>query len=114
MVFDQGVLHRPVGGADVTAEQAKHLAEVARRPNIVAQVIPVSVGAHEGLRGSFVLMDFADAPSIAWQDGALHGLPVEDADGLAALAAIWDTLDSEALPRSASVELIEEVGQTWS
>jgi transcriptional regulator with XRE-family HTH domain len=78
------------------------------------EVIPASVGAHEGLRGSFSVADFPDAPSVAWQDGALHGQPVEDDNGMAALAAIWDTLKSEALPRSASLELMQEVGKKWT
>ena len=114
VVIDEGVLHRPVGGAEVMCEQVKHLAEAARRPNVVVQVIPASVGAHEGLRGPFSIADFADARSVAWQDGALYGQPVEDAAGLAAMTAIWDTLKSEALPRSASLGLMQEVGQKWT
>jgi hypothetical protein len=39
---------------------------------------------------------------------------VEDAAGLAAMTAIWDTLKSEALPRSASLGLMQEVGQKWT
>jgi transcriptional regulator with XRE-family HTH domain len=114
VVIDEGVLHRLVGGAEVMLEQTEHLTEAARRPNIVVQVIPASVGAHEGLRGSFSVADFADAPSVAWQDGALHGQPVEDDNGMAAIAVIWDTLKSEALPRSASLELMQEVGKKWT
>lgn len=49
VVIDEGVLHRLVAGAEVMLEQTEHLTEAARRPNIVVQVIPASVGAHEGL-----------------------------------------------------------------
>jgi transcriptional regulator with XRE-family HTH domain len=65
VVIDEGVLRRPVGGAEVMREQFKHLTCAAQRPNIVVQVIPASVGAHEGLRGPFMIADFADAPSVA-------------------------------------------------
>jgi transcriptional regulator with XRE-family HTH domain len=114
VVIDEGVLHRPVGGADVMREQIKHLTCAARRPNVVVQVIPASVGAHEGLRGPFMVADFADAPSVAWQDGAVRGQPVEDAEGMVAMTAAWDTLKAEALSRSASAMLMKEVGQSWT
>ncbi len=74
VVIDETALHRPVGGRHVMREQLNHLTEMARRPNIVVQVIPASVGVHEGLRGAgFVIADFADAPSVAYQDTALRG-----------------------------------------
>jgi len=114
VVIDEGLLHRPVGGPQVMGEQVRHLAAAARQPNIVVQVISADVGAHEGLRGSFVLMDFASAAPAAWQDGAVRGQAVDDADGLAALTVTWDTLKSEALSRPASLKLIEEVGSTWT
>ena len=44
----------------------------------------------------------------------MQGQPVEDAGGMAAVVATWDTLKSEALSRSASLELMEEVGKTWT
>jgi transcriptional regulator with XRE-family HTH domain len=114
VVIDEGVLHRPVGGADVMREQVKHLTEAAQRPNIVVQVIAASVGAHEGLRGPFIIADFADSVSVAWQDGAVRGQAVEDADDMAAATVTWDTLKSAALPRPASLELMQEVGKRWT
>jgi transcriptional regulator with XRE-family HTH domain len=114
VVIDEAVLRRPVGGPEVMAEQVMHLAEAARRPGIVVQVIPAAVGAHEGLRGSFVLMDFAGAQGTAWQDGAVRGQAIADADGIVAMTVMWDTLKSEALSRSVSLKLIEEAGKTWT
>src|SRR5207248_790644 len=53
VVIDEGVLRRPVGGADVMGAQVEYLTEMASRPSVVIQVIPCAVGAHEGLTGSF-------------------------------------------------------------
>ena len=114
VVLDEGVLRRPVGGPPVMAGQLKQLADMARRPNIVIQAIPVSAGAHEGLRGPFMIADFEDAPSVAWQDAAVFGQLVDDVSGIASLMAMWDTLKSEALPRSASVALMEDAAKTWT
>jgi hypothetical protein len=38
----------------------------------------------------------------------------EDTDDIAAVTVMWDTLKSEALSRSASLELVEEVAKTWT
>ena len=114
VLIDEAVLRRPVGGAQVMAEQLDLLASTARRPNIVIQVIPLAAGAHEGMRGgAFVLADFEDDPSLGYQDTAVSGQIVEDANQVQALTVTWDTLRLEAMPRSASLELVEEVAQTW-
>src|SRR6201996_624493 len=114
VLLDEAALRRPVGGVDVAAEQLTALAAAARRPHIVLQVIPLAAGAHEGMRGGpFVLADFADRPSLGYQDTAVTGQIVEDAKQVEALIVTWDTLRLEALPRSASLDLVEEVAQTW-
>jgi transcriptional regulator with XRE-family HTH domain len=114
VLLDEAVLRRPVGGPDVMADQLGYLATAARRPHIALQVIPMAAGAHEGMRGgAFVLADFADSPCLGYQDTAVAGQIVEDANQVEALAITWDTLRLEALPRSASLQLVEEVAETW-
>lgn len=113
--LDEGVLHRPVGGPHVMREQLNRLAEAATLPNVVIQVVPAGTGAHEGLRGgAFVIADFADHPSVAYQDTAVQGQIIDSADDVASLVVLLDTIKSVALPRAASLELIEEVAKTWT
>jgi transcriptional regulator with XRE-family HTH domain len=113
-LIDEAALRRPVGGPEIMAGQMAFLATAARRPHIVLQIIPLSAGAHEGMRGGpFVLADFAESPSLGYQDTALTGQIVEDLNQVEALATTWDTLRLEALPRSASLDLVEEVARTW-
>jgi transcriptional regulator with XRE-family HTH domain len=114
VIMDEGVLRRPVGGTWVMKDQLRRLAEAARRPSIVLQVIPLSVGAHQGMSGNFVIAEFDTARPIAYQDTAARGQIIEDADDIEAITVMWDTLKSEALPRSASLELVEEVAKTWT
>jgi hypothetical protein len=114
-IVDEGVLRRPVGGRGTMAGQVLHLAGMSQRPNVVVQVIPAGAGAHEGLRGgAFMIADFGDAPSAAYQDTAARGQIIEYSDDLISLTVLWETLKAEALPRSASLELIQEVAQTWT
>ena len=96
-------------------EQLTHLAAMARRPHIVVQAIPLAAGPHQGLNGgAFVIADFEDAATIAYQDTAVSGQIIEDASEANALAHTWDTLRLEALPRAASLSLIEETARQWT
>ena len=114
VLLDEAVLRRPVGGPQVMANQLEFLAAAGKRPYIVLQILPLSAGAHEGMRGgAFVLADFDASPTLGYQDTAVAGQIVEDQSQVEALATTWDTLRVEALPRSASLELVKEVAETW-
>ena len=115
-VIDEAVLRRPVGGADVMAGQIKHLLHMARRPTIVVRVILATVGVHDGLAGTgFVIADSDDgSPTAAYQDTAIRGQVTDDATDIASLTATWERVTAEALPRSTSLALIEEIGRTWT
>lgn len=90
-------------------------AMVGARPDIVVQVVPLDVGAHQGLNGgAFVIADLPDAASVAYQDTALAGQILESADDIESLMLTWDTLRSEALPRNASMALIERAQEIWT
>jgi hypothetical protein len=114
-ILDEGALRRPVGNPGVMRGQVTHLAGMARQPHVVIQVIPLAAGAHQGLNGgAFVIADFEDAATIAYQDTAVSGQIIEDASEADALAHTWDTLRLEALPRTASLRLIEETAGQWT
>jgi transcriptional regulator with XRE-family HTH domain len=44
VVMDEAALQREIGGAKVMSEQLWHLAEMAERPNIVVEVVPLATG----------------------------------------------------------------------
>jgi transcriptional regulator with XRE-family HTH domain len=116
VVMDEAVLHRRIGGPHVMREQINNLTVAARRPNIVIQVIPAAVGVHDGFPAAagFVIADFAHAPRVAYQDTAVRGQIIEDANDIAVLMSIWDRLRAETLSRSASLKLMEEVAKSWT
>jgi transcriptional regulator with XRE-family HTH domain len=115
VILDEGVLTRPVGGPEVIRGQLAHLANAARRPHIVVQVVPLAAGGHQGLNGgAFVIAEFDDAATIAYQDTAVSGQIIEDASEAGALAHTWDTLRLEALPRATSLRMIEETARQWT
>lgn len=69
-LLDEAVLSRSIGGRDVMATQLNHLLDVARRPNLTIQIIPLALGAHAGLRGSFVYLQFNEEgdPDVVYME----------------------------------------------
>jgi transcriptional regulator with XRE-family HTH domain len=57
-IMDEAALRRQVGGADVMRGQLAAITAAAGEPHITVQVIPFSAGAHAGMQGSFLLLDF--------------------------------------------------------
>jgi hypothetical protein len=89
---------------------------MARRRNIVIQVIPLEVGAHQGLNGgSFEVAAFDDSPDMAYQDAAVSGQIVEDQDAVKELGRTWDALQRVTLPVGMSLRKIEEtITELWT
>jgi transcriptional regulator with XRE-family HTH domain len=114
ILLDEGVLRRPVGGREIMRQQIEHLSEMMERPSVVIQIIAAEVGAHDGVNGSFVIADFADAPSVVYLETALTGWLVERRDQVETVRAIYDGLRSEALPRAASAQLVKEAAKLWT
>jgi len=67
-IIDEAALRRLVGRGDVMRGQARHLLEARSQPNVTIQVITYSAGAHPGMDGSFVILEFPDPddPSIGF------------------------------------------------
>jgi len=60
VVLDEAVLSRPVGGDAVMRDQLAKLIETARLPNVSLQILPFAAGAHAGMDGSFVILEFEE------------------------------------------------------
>jgi transcriptional regulator with XRE-family HTH domain len=115
VIIDEMVIRRPVGGRHVMLEQTNRLIEAAGEPSVRIEVVPASVGAHEGLySGAFILADFEDTPGIGYVDRTVGGRPLRDRKDVAELDLTWNTLRGEALPRGASLALLEEAAKSWS
>src|ERR1022692_365913 len=70
VIVDEAALRRQVGGQDVMQAQLGHLVQAADLPHVTFQIIPLDVGAHAGMPGSFVFMQFAEAaiPDVIYLD----------------------------------------------
>ena len=50
-----------MGGTSILRRQVRRLIETADRPNVTIEVVPFSVGIHQGVKGSFAILEFPDA-----------------------------------------------------
>jgi transcriptional regulator with XRE-family HTH domain len=106
MILDEMVLRRVLGDHRVMARQLRHLIDVAERPNITVRVVPLAVGGHAGLDGSFALFDFPRNKSVVYLDHKISGLFLEEAPQVAFFRREADRLDEVALSPTESVDFV--------
>ncbi len=107
-IVDEAALRRVVGGAEVMHAQLVHLADTVTAPNITFQVIPFETGAHPGMPGAFVLMDFADPmdTDLIHINSMAGDLFLEADADVRRYATIFDTLRAVALSPDASATFV--------
>ncbi|WP_243790230.1 helix-turn-helix transcriptional regulator [Saccharopolyspora gloriosae] len=107
--LDESVVHRPVGGHRVMADQLRHLVRMGRRPNVSVRVIPFSAGAYAELNGSQLILEFARQRPVVHLEqrrrGAFLEVPADTAPFLETAAR----LPSVALDQAESALLITDV-----
>ena len=93
-VLGEGVLTRPVGGADVLRDQIAKLAELSRRKNIEIRVLPWSVGAHAAMAGAFRIMEFDDPddPDMVYLESHVGAVYLEELEEVKEYRRIFDLI----------------------
>jgi hypothetical protein len=106
-IVDQLSLYREVGDAGVMADQMRHLASIARRPNVTLQILPAV--AHPAGASGFIVTEEA-----GYAEHVVGGFTYTDRETVSRLAALFTTIHSESFRASESLALIEEVGEIWT
>jgi len=64
-IINESVLRRKVGESPVMRDQLTHIVDVVEsRPNVRVQVVPYRAGAHPGMNGAFVVLQFPEMLSL--------------------------------------------------
>ncbi len=105
-LIEESVLDRPVGGPAVMRRQLEHLISMSERDNVEIQVLPTSVGWHDGGVGPFTLLGFAQAQSIAYLEIVNGAIYVQDHDEVAGYTRIVTRLRERALSPADTVTAI--------
>src|ERR1700758_5355779 len=119
VVLDESVLKRRIGDESVMYEQLHHLAQLAGRPNLALQVLPLDT-QHTVFGESFVIFGFGQDSSAMLQDvvSTEHlrsGFTVEGERETYLHRIAFETLSDSSLDPVASRELILETAEShWS
>jgi transcriptional regulator with XRE-family HTH domain len=110
-IMDEAALRRLVGGRDVMRGQAARLLEARSLPNVTIQAIPYGAGAHPGMDGSFVILDFPDAgdPRIVYVESAAGGLFLEEDAEIRRYIVMYEHLRAAASGLDATAALLEAI-----
>lgn len=111
VIEGEAALRSRVGGPNVMKQQLDRLAELADRPNIEVQVLPLDSGAHVGLLGAFVVFGFptpafSDVVCVEHVTGSLH---METKAETERYTLAFDSLRSAALSPAASLGLLRQI-----
>jgi len=112
-VLDEAAIRRTVGSTNVMREQLDELVAVGRAGNTVTvQVIPFAAGAHTGMTGSFLVMDFPDLdPPLVYIENFSGGLIRESPEEVDRYRSNFHRLAAQALSPLASLQLIESAAR---
>ncbi|ROP41291.1 helix-turn-helix domain-containing protein [Saccharothrix texasensis] len=107
-VLDEAALLREVGGPDVMRAQLARLLEAAQAPNVTIQVIPFTAGAHPGMPGQFIVLDFEDPldTDLIYVDGPAGEIFLESEADIKRFRADFDQLVAVARSPDDSMALI--------
>jgi transcriptional regulator with XRE-family HTH domain len=109
VILHEAALHQRVGGPDVMREQIGYLLESAGRRGITIWVVPGDAGAHTGMDGPFVVMDYARLPSIVHLENKVASLYLDAPGDVEAYKLAWDGLLSVAHAPDRSAEVMRTI-----
>jgi transcriptional regulator with XRE-family HTH domain len=106
ILLDETVLVRTsIGGPEVVRAQLAHLLEVGELPHVTIRIVPLSVGAHVGIAGSFRILTVREG-DVAFMEARGGGRLVLDATEVRRFGIEYDQIGAEALSRDSSRGLL--------
>ncbi|MEU3168509.1 helix-turn-helix transcriptional regulator [Streptosporangium sp. NPDC006930] len=102
----EGALRHPVGAPDTMARQLGDILQAMEQPNITVQVLPLEVGAHGGMEGTFSVLLFDDDPDLGYAECPAGEVYVEDSEQVKQLMLTFERLTEVCLSPKESAALI--------
>ncbi|MEV6713081.1 helix-turn-helix transcriptional regulator [Lentzea sp. NPDC051208] len=99
-------LRLPVGGQEVMRAQLTHIHVMLVRQYITFRIVPIAIGAHAGMSGSFTQLNFDRFEPVVFIESQNSGLFLEDKESLDSYSDVLKRLDQEALGAEESRRLI--------
>jgi transcriptional regulator with XRE-family HTH domain len=107
-VIDEAAIRRVVGGRQIMRAQLLHVLDMTQAPNVTVQVITFDAGAHSGMPGSFVHMEFRNEldPELVYVDTLAGDIFLEADDDIRRYRSMFDYLRAIALSPDQTTNLI--------
>jgi hypothetical protein len=106
-IIDESILKRVVGDRQVMEQQLRRLAELSVDPNVTLQILPFGAGAHAGMEGPFMIMEFPRRGDtvigdVAYFETAAGPVWVDQAGGIEKHSRRFERLQAQAIDPAAS------------
>lgn len=113
VVISEAALRRPVGGVSVMRQQLEHLAKLADKPNVTVQVLPFAAGAHPGMAGPFVILEFPEPldPDVVYLETQIGGLYLEEQSEIDSYRRLMELLCAKAGDPENAVSTIHQMAE---
>jgi transcriptional regulator with XRE-family HTH domain len=110
VIINEGALRQVIGSPDIMKEQLRHLASMARRPNVTIQVLPYGSGASAGMVAPFVKLELPGpgALDLVYLENLTGALFLEQENEVRHYTIAFDHLRASALPTAKSVKFITD------
>ncbi|MYS88571.1 MULTISPECIES: helix-turn-helix domain-containing protein [Streptomyces] len=107
-VIDESVLLRVLGSTEVMREQLAHLVEMAERPNVTLQIVPLNVtnASAPAIPVTYLRFGGLDLPDVVYLEHIKSANFLEDRDETEEYRIALDRLADEALKPRDSLELL--------
>jgi transcriptional regulator with XRE-family HTH domain len=107
-IVDEAALRRQVGSSTVMRAQFRHLMEASELPNVTFQVIPFDAGAHAGMPGSFIVLQFTEEaiPDVIYIDSMAGDLFLEAESDVRRYKLVFEHLRAVSASPDASRSLL--------
>ncbi|MER5945155.1 helix-turn-helix transcriptional regulator [Streptomyces sp. NPDC001904] len=113
VTLHENVLRAPVGGPAAMAGQLEHIAGLMRARTVWVTVLPYATGAYASMAGDLRIMEFEDAPLVAYTETSFSGTLIDDPAVVKRAQRAYDLLRVAALSPEASLALIVSAAEDY-
>ncbi|MFG2311984.1 helix-turn-helix domain-containing protein [Streptomyces sp. NPDC048566] len=109
-VVDESVLLRVLGSPEVMREQLEHLVEMASRPHVIVQVVPLDVtnASAPAIPVTYLRFGGVELPDVVYLEHIRSANFLEDRDETEEYRVVLDRLADEALSPRESLALLRD------
>jgi hypothetical protein len=110
-VVDEAALRRPVGGPGVMKGQLERLIDAALLPNVTLQMLPLEVGAHPAMVGSFSVLRFPDQelPDVVYLEHLTGATYLNKPDEVDQYLHVMENICVRAAAPAQTLELLDRL-----